>query len=342
MRIQATASSLTWIPPQAVEGFFKWPFNLGVSHYDAPPPDELRDADALVSADAIRFANELTGWVDVEDGRVTGYGAASNSHFGSTRLRVGPFGAAFAAVPLPDLRAAPEVHSDHVRFSQTSGGHTGVAVPRRIRHAPFWRLSAPIAWTTISLTIRVDGSSAVSIDAASPFPRHYLYDSQGNLVKKTGLIQYGAWITESQESDTPWGGVSSVAVLVDVNSKVERAVANAALMQHGYVQHRLAPGALLRESPISDSQLHLLLDGILVIELDEHPVSEVGPGAIFDPSLRVPLSREHARVKALTPCRVAVIDRMLFVNDALQAIAREQNARLEASWRAIRATVFSA
>jgi hypothetical protein len=339
MRIEATATSLTWIPPQAVEGIFKLPFNLGISHYDAPPPDELRDVDALVSADAIRFANQLSGWIDVEDGRVIGHGAASKSHFGTTRLRVGPFGAAFAAVQLPDLRATPEVDPNHVRFTQTSGGYTGVAVPRRVRHAPFWRLSAPIAWTTLALTIRVDGSSSVSIDAASPFPRHYLYDTQGNLLQKTGLIRYSAWIAESQESDTPWGGVSNPPVLVDVNSRVERAVANTALMEYGYVQHKLAPGDFLRDSPISESRVHLLLDGILVIELDEHPVGEVGPGAILDPSLRIALSKQHARIRARTPCRLAVIDRHLFEKGALQAAAREQATRLEASWLRIRNNV---
>jgi hypothetical protein len=338
MRFQANASSLTWIPPEAVEGIFKLPFNLGISHYDAPPPDEVRDVDALVEADLVRFANDLTGWVDVAGNRIRGYGSDSRSHFGRTRLRVGPFGAAFAAVPLPDLHAPPEVHSDYVRFTQTSGGHTGVAVPRRIRHPPFWRLSAPIAWTTISLTIRVDGTSAVSIESASPFPRHYLYDSHGMLLQKTGLIRYNTWIAESQESDTPWGGVSDMAVLVDVNSREERSVANVALMGHGYVQHKLAAGALLRDSPISDSQLYLLLDGILVIELDEQPVSEVGPGAIFDPVLRTSLSKQHAGVRARTSCRLAAIERSLFGSDALQDVARVQTARLEATWRKLGAS----
>src|SRR5262252_7808890 len=110
MRVEATARCVTWIPPLAVEGTFKLPFNLGISHYDAPPPDELQNVDALVAADAIRFANELNGWIEVDAGRITAYGADGRGYFGTTRLRIGPFGAAFAAVPLPELRATPEVH----------------------------------------------------------------------------------------------------------------------------------------------------------------------------------------------------------------------------------------
>ena len=35
-RVEATATCLSWIPPQAVEGVFKLPFGLGVAHYDKP------------------------------------------------------------------------------------------------------------------------------------------------------------------------------------------------------------------------------------------------------------------------------------------------------------------
>ncbi len=60
MRYQATATCLSWIPPTAVEGVFGLPFGLGVAHYDQPPPDELPDVGALLSADAIRFATNCT------------------------------------------------------------------------------------------------------------------------------------------------------------------------------------------------------------------------------------------------------------------------------------------
>ena len=39
----------------------KLPFELGISHYDDPPPDRIEDLDKLHEADAFREANELRG-----------------------------------------------------------------------------------------------------------------------------------------------------------------------------------------------------------------------------------------------------------------------------------------
>ena len=174
MRYEATATCLSWIPPTAVEGVFSLPFGLGVAHYDQPPRDELPDVAALLSADAIRFANQLHAWIEVENGRITSHGRSGGGRLGSTTVRLRSRGLTFAGIALPDLVPPPEVHRDRVRFTQTAGGHTGAPVPRAVPHRPFWRLTAPIAWSTIALTLHADGSSAAEIAAASPFPRHYL------------------------------------------------------------------------------------------------------------------------------------------------------------------------
>jgi hypothetical protein len=330
VRVKASASCLSWIPPEAVEGTFELPFGLRIAHYDAPPPDATPDVDALLSSDSIRFANQLHGWIEVEDGRIIDHGTSGGGQLGSTRLHVGPFGVTFAAIPLPDLNEPPAIHADHIRFTQTAGGHTGVAVPRRIRHAPFWRIAAPIAWSTLTLTIATDGSATAGLPGASPFPRHYLYDPSGRLIKKTGLIRYKTWLRESAEHDTPWAGVDNPVPLAGVSSKAERSVADRALVSRAWTQHGLPAGNLLSERPISESQVHLLLDGILVIELDQQPVSEVGPGAIFDPSKRAPESKRRVTVRARTPCRLAVITRAALDDQALAAVADEQMSRLKA------------
>ena len=135
MRITGEATCLSWIPPEAVEGTTKLPFGLGVAHYDSPPPDSSPDVGALLSADAIRFANKVRGWIEVEDGTITGYGAHGGGRLGSTTLRLRSRGMTFAGVALPDLHQPPEVHSDWVRFVQSAGGHTGVGVPRAVPHA---------------------------------------------------------------------------------------------------------------------------------------------------------------------------------------------------------------
>jgi hypothetical protein len=42
-----------------------------------------------LAADAVRFANELRAWVEVEDGRVTGHGHLGGGRIGGTTLRAG-------------------------------------------------------------------------------------------------------------------------------------------------------------------------------------------------------------------------------------------------------------
>ena len=184
MRYQATATCLSWIPPTAVEGVFSLPFGLGVAHYDQPPPDELPDLKTALSADAIRFANQLHAWIETDGSQITSHGRSGGGRLGSTMVRLRSHGLTFAGVALPDLTPPADVHSDHVRFTQTAGGHTGAPVPRAVPHPPFWQLTAPIAWSTIALTLNSDGSATAEIAAASPFPRHYLYDSSGRLTHK--------------------------------------------------------------------------------------------------------------------------------------------------------------
>ncbi len=61
MRIHSSVTSISWIPSEAIQGVTKVPFEMGVAHYDDPPPDHIDSLDALRDADRFRFANELTG-----------------------------------------------------------------------------------------------------------------------------------------------------------------------------------------------------------------------------------------------------------------------------------------
>ena len=329
MRYEATATCLSWIPPTAVEGVFSLPFGMGVAHYDQPPPDELPDIAALLSADAIRFANQLHAWIEVTDGQVTSYGRSGGGRLGSTTVRLASRGLTFAGIALPDLVAPPEVHPDRVRFTQTAGGHTGAPVPRAVPRPPFWRLTAPIAWSTITLTLHTDGSAAAEIAAASLFPRHYLYGSDGRLTRKSALIRYKDWIGQSAQQGTPWEGSGSPVPVAPVRGAAERSLANAMLVSGHYHQHDLPAGGLLSDQPIADTEVHLLLDGLLVIKIDHQPVLEAGPGAIFDPSARTPYSQQHVTVGATTACRLAVLPRALLDSQSLLGVATEQRSRLD-------------
>jgi hypothetical protein len=330
MRIEATAACLSWIPPTAVEGAFRLPFGMGIAHYDKPPPGAVPDIDALLAADAVRFANQLHAWVDVENGRIVTHGMSGGGRLGSTTVRLGAHGLTFAGVALPDLTRPAEVHPDRVRFTQTAGGHTGMGVPRHVAHPPYWRLTAPVAWSTITLTVHADGSSEALLTDASPFPRHYLYDSAGRLTHKSALLRYHDWLRESGNRGTPWDGMTGAVPVVGVNSPGERSLADTILVSGGYRQHRLPAGALLSERPIASTEVHLLLDGLLLIEIDQQPVAEAGPGAIFDPVLRTQQSKDHIAVRAQTPCRLAVVPRSRLDDQALLGAAAAQTSRLKA------------
>ena len=109
MRIESSVTSISWIPSEAVEGVTKIPFEMGVAHYDDPPPDHIDSLEALAEADRFRFANQLTAWIEVDDGRITGHGQAGGGQIGSTTIRLGGRGMTFAAVAFPDKRPAPVV-----------------------------------------------------------------------------------------------------------------------------------------------------------------------------------------------------------------------------------------
>lgn len=327
-RITASATCLSWIPPQAVEGAFKLPFSMGVAHYDAPPPHSAPDVDGLLAADAIRFANQLRVWVDVTDGRITGYGMDGGGRLGNTTVRLGSRRMTFAGVALADIAVPPEVYPDRVRFAQTAGGHTGAAIPRRIPHPPYLRVAAPLAWSTVVLTVRTDGTSRAELAAASPFPRHYLYDSAGKLTVKSALIRYRAWLRRSEKATSPWGGAGEPIPLATARSGVEGSLADSILVSGAFRQHGLPAGAMLADRPISDGEVHVLLDGLLLIEIDGKPALEAGPGAIFDPATRTKESKEHVRARAKTDCRLAVMTRDQLDSEALLGVAAQQTSRL--------------
>jgi hypothetical protein len=311
-----------------VEGVFERPFGRGIAHYDKPPPDESPDVDALLDADAIRFANQVHAWVDVRDGVVCDHGMTGGGRLGSTTVRLRNRGHTFAGVALPDLVAEPEVFADRVRFRQTCGGHTGAPVPRAVSHPPFVRIAAPLAWSTIALTLFADGTSKSEIADASAFPRHYLYDSAGQLTEKTALIRYKDWLYRSEQQRSPWAGVHEPVPTAQVKQRAERSLADSILVSARYEQYQLPAGAMLGSHPIRDDQVAVLLDGLMIILIDDEPAVEIGPGNIFDPSTRIAESKQHAKIRARTVARFALLSRRDIDSDALDEVASEQASHI--------------
>ena len=105
-RIVSSVTAISWIPSEAVEGLSRIPFDLGVTHYDQPPPDHIDDLDALRSSDRFREANELRAYIDIEEGRIVATGYLGKGHIGKTTVRVGPAAIRFPAVQMPDPEGA--------------------------------------------------------------------------------------------------------------------------------------------------------------------------------------------------------------------------------------------
>src|SRR5213083_1867493 len=106
MKIESQVLSLSWIPSEAVKGVAKLGFEMGPLHYDEPPPDAIADEAHLEEmrlADAFRFGNHLTGWIEVDDGKITAHGQGGGPVMGSTTLQLGPGAATFAGVLFPDI-----------------------------------------------------------------------------------------------------------------------------------------------------------------------------------------------------------------------------------------------
>jgi hypothetical protein len=221
MRIESSVTSISWIPSEAVEGMPKLPFSVGVVHYDDPPPDRIVSMETMHRADMFREANELKGWIDVEDGKIVDQGHTGRGRIGLTRLKVGPKEIAVAAVALPTMQKI-EAGDGFVRFTQTAGGRTGMPAPRTVRGKPYFQINSAIAWTTLTLTMHADGSSEHELVGASSFPRHWVYDKDGKLVQKSAAIDFDKWYRESHEQNTPWGKEDSPAVVTACETALER------------------------------------------------------------------------------------------------------------------------
>lgn len=83
-------------------------------------------------------------------------------------------------------------------------------------------MAAPLAWTTLSLTLHADGRQTHEVVGASPFPRHWIYDGDGTLVLKSGLVDFKDWYLRAFGSHTPWGDEDSPALVSEVETALER------------------------------------------------------------------------------------------------------------------------
>jgi hypothetical protein len=308
MRVESSVTSVSWIPSEAVTGpILKGTFDSGFTHYDDPPPDTIDDLEELRDAGAFRFANHLAAWAEVRAGRVVDAGYDGGGLMGTTTVRLARLRTTFQPVPLPDIRQDPVRTDTEVRFVQTTGGRTGLPAPRRVNHPPFMQFKAPTVWTTLALTIRADGTSSSEVVGASTFPRHWVYDDEGELTAKVGLADFKDWYRDAFGKHTPWGDRDSKALVTAVESALERQLST--VIMHGGAKPEIRAvkkGTTLVQQGDAGTDLFLVLDGVLSVQVDGEPLAELGPGAILGERAVLEGGVRTASLVASTACRVAV------------------------------------
>ncbi len=325
MRIESSVLSLSWIPSAAVTGLPKQIFEVGVTHYDEPPPDVIVGADDLEElrgTGRFRFANRLSAWIEVRDGAVVDAGYTGGGRMGLTTVSVARKSAMFEPVALPDIQHPPEIRGSEVRFLQTTGGRAPIPAPRRVKHPPYFRLKPPDVWTTLALTIRSDGSSDFEIVGASKFPRHWVFDAEGKLAAKAGLTDFKDWYRSSAGVHTPWGDEDSEALVTAVETALERQLSATIMGGKKPDIRTVKAGKTLVEQGDPGDELFLLLDGVLQVIIDGEPVAEVGPGAIVGERAILEGGSRTGTLHAMTKCRVAAARADQVDRDALVELSK--------------------
>ena len=307
MRIESAVTSISWIPSEAVPGVTRIPFESGVMHYDDPPPDEWDDLDRVMGPEGARFANDLRAWIEVEDGRITGYGQGGGGRISNTLIRLAGMRVQVEAIGYPDLRPEPEAGPDFVRFTQTAGGRPGMTILRRVKDAPFATTQGPTVWTTLALTIYADGSTGHELVGASPFPRHWIYNANGKLAGKSALIDYKTWYRTATLGRSPWRHQENAVLAAEAETPLERRLSR--IIMRGGLGPKPKPAkvkagtTIMTEGEAADD-IVLVLDGMVQVEVGGTALAELGPGAILGERASLEQGRRTATIRALTDCRI--------------------------------------
>lgn len=322
MRYESSVTSISWIPSETIPGIMRFPFEVGPLHYDDPPPDSLGDLQQLRRSGAIRFANELRAWIEVEGGEIIGHGMTGSGWMGKTNIGFGSAMLRFPSIGMRDIRPDPVATKTSVRFMQTTGGRVAAPMPRKLNRPPFVQVIPPVVWTTLALTLNVDRSSGHEVVGASPFPRHWIYDDAGDLVQKVAVTDFKAWSGDIFGQRTPWGAEDSPAFVTAVESAVERELSERIMRGGAKPDIRVLPvGKDLVEQGAPGADLFLLLDGVLAVMVDGTAVAEVGPGAILGERAVLEGGVRTATLRAVTPARVAVATRDQLSPEAIAEVA---------------------
>jgi CRP-like cAMP-binding protein len=141
---------------------------------------------------------------------------------------------------------------------------------------------------------------------ASTFPRHWIYDQRGALMLKSGVIDFDHWYRGSFGPHSPWGDEDSPAVVAMTETALEREMSST-IMRGGKrpTMVKFAPTETIVEQGQTGTDVYLLLDGLIAVEVDGRIVAEVGPGAIVGERALLEGGTRTSTLRAVTNCRLA-------------------------------------
>ena len=210
-RIELSVTAISWIPSEAIAGLSKVPFEMGVTHYDEPPPDQLEDLEELRRTDRFREANELRAFIEVEDGRIVGHGHLGQGHIGATTVRVGR-----GRHPVPGGPPA--------RHPAGAGGDARLGAVRPDRGRPDGPADAtarpPQAVRAVLAVDRVDDARADAqrrwlveprAGRRQPVPTPLDLRQRRAARREVGRVDFTTWFNDSFGDRTPWGTSDSPA-----------------------------------------------------------------------------------------------------------------------------------
>src|SRR5581483_11701011 len=150
-------------------------------------------------------------------------------------------------------------------------GHVRADVRRATRHAGTPARPSQALYPAPD----ADGRVESEMTGATPFPRHWVYDGEGKLIAKSGMIDFKEWYTKVfGKKHTPWGNEDSPAFVTTVETALERQLSGT-IMRGGKKPKikKIKEGGTLVEQGEKGEDLFLLLDGVLAAEFNGEKVN---------------------------------------------------------------------
>jgi hypothetical protein len=194
---------------------------------------------------------------------------------------------------------------------------------------PFVRFEAPVAWTTLELTLHADGRVDGRLAGASPFPRHWVYDAEGHLDATSAVTDWKDWAGSAVGAHTPWGDEDSPAFVTAVESALERELAEVLLRDTPRPAVRqLHAGEILTRQGDPGDDLYIIVDGALVVTVDGADIVELGPGTVLGERAVLQGGLRTATLTAGTRAKVMVVPAAGVDRDRLAGLAASHRREL--------------